>query len=60
MESKHEYSMITSTCPDKESAKRIAGTLVEARLAACVQMIPIESVILNEASSNEHRIGLSC
>lgn len=44
MESKHEYSMITSTCPDKESAKRIAGTLVEARLAACVQMIPIECV----------------
>ena len=36
--------MIITTTADKESAKSIAGLLVEKRLAACVQMFPIESV----------------
>lgn len=27
-------------CPDSDSAKRIAGTLVEERLAACVNILP--------------------
>ena len=38
------YSMVVSTCPDKAMAKSIAGLLLERRLAACVQMFPIESV----------------
>ena len=40
------YSMIISTCADKETAKAIAKVLVETRLAACVQMFPIQSVYL--------------
>ena len=42
----NEYSVIKATCPDKDSAKKIAKLLVEQRLAACVQMFPIESVYL--------------
>jgi len=41
-----EYSMIISTYADKDLAKEIAKTLVEQRLAACVQMFPINSVYL--------------
>ena len=40
----NQYSMIISTYPDKDSAKAIAKMLIEARLAACVQMFPIESM----------------
>jgi len=36
--------MVITTCADKEAARQLAGVLVEARLAACVQMMPIESV----------------
>jgi len=35
-----QYLIILNTCPDKESAERIAKTLVEKRLAACVNIIP--------------------
>jgi periplasmic divalent cation tolerance protein len=42
----HEYSIITTTYPDKESAKSVAKLLVEKRLVACAQIIPIESVYL--------------
>lgn len=38
------YSIIISTFPDKDTAKKTAKLLVEQRLAACVQMFPIESV----------------
>ena len=42
----NDYSIITATFPDKDSAKRTARLLVEQRLAACVQLFPIESVYL--------------
>ena len=42
----HEYSIAISTFADKEAAKNTARMLVEERLAACVQMLPIESVYL--------------
>ena len=42
----NEYSITIATCPDKDSAKSIAGLLVESRLAACVQMFPIESMYI--------------
>ena len=42
----NEYSAIMATFPDNESAKKIAKLLVERRLAACVQMFPINSVYL--------------
>jgi len=38
-----KYIIITTTCPDKETAQKIAKALVEKKLAACVQMQNIES-----------------
>jgi periplasmic divalent cation tolerance protein len=38
------FSLVMTTCGDKVSADRIATSLVERRLAACVQMVPIASV----------------
>lgn len=38
------YTVIYSTAGSAEEAEKIAGGLVEARLAACVQMLPISSV----------------
>ena len=32
--------LVLCTCPDGESARRIAGVLVEERLAACVNCLP--------------------
>ena len=42
----NEYSITIATWPDKETAKSIAKLLVENRLAACVQIFPIESVYI--------------
>ena len=42
----NECSIVITTASDRESARTIAGLLVEKRLAACVQMFPIESVYL--------------
>ena len=38
------HPIIITTTADKDAAKEIARLLVERRLAACVQMFPIESV----------------
>ena len=38
------YTIITTTYPDKDTAKRTAKLLVERRLAACVQLLPIQSI----------------
>jgi len=42
----NEYSIVISTFSDKSTAKKTAKLLVERQLAACVQMLPIESVYL--------------
>jgi len=42
----NEYSIIITTAANKESAREIANLLVERRLAACAQMLPIESLYL--------------
>jgi periplasmic divalent cation tolerance protein len=39
-----KHCVITATFPDRDSAKTAARFLVERRLAACVQLLPIESV----------------
>jgi periplasmic divalent cation tolerance protein len=40
-----EYRQVTTTLPDRESANRLGGRLVEERLAACAQVIgPVSSV----------------
>ena len=44
MEHTNHYSMVVTTCADRESAKKLAYILVQERLAACVQILPIESV----------------
>ena len=36
----HRYQLVLSTCPDRETAERIAAILVEQRLAACVNIVP--------------------
>lgn len=35
-----EYLVVMNTCPDSETAGRIAAELVAGRLAACVQVLP--------------------
>ena len=45
-EQKSDYAMVISTCGDKESAGRLAELLIRERLAACVQMFPVESVYI--------------
>ena len=36
----HDHQLVLSTCPDRETAERLATTLVERRLAACVNIVP--------------------
>ncbi len=38
-----EYGVMTTTLPGQEDARRMARLLVEEKLAACVQLLPIES-----------------
>ncbi|MCL2231213.1 MAG: divalent-cation tolerance protein CutA [Treponema sp.] len=40
----NQYAMIINTCPDEETAKKIANLLLEKKLAACVQLFPINSI----------------
>lgn len=35
------YRLILSTCPNRRVAQRIASTLVEEKLAACVNLLPV-------------------
>ena len=35
-----QYLLILNTCPDKETAVRVANTLVDKGLAACVNILP--------------------
>ncbi|MGB8278353.1 MAG: divalent-cation tolerance protein CutA [Methylovirgula sp.] len=38
------YAVLLTTCADRASAKALAHALVTRRLAACVQMLPIDSI----------------
>lgn len=38
--SKTQHRLVITTCPDNELAEAIARTLVEERLAACVNVLP--------------------
>ncbi len=42
-ETMSEYIVVLTTCPDEASAARIAGELLESRLAACVSRQPVRS-----------------
>jgi periplasmic divalent cation tolerance protein len=39
------FRLVLSTCPDTDSAQRIAHALVSERLAACVNIVPIAQSI---------------
>lgn len=43
MKAEHEYAIVVTTTETKEEAQRIARALLNARLAACIQIFPIES-----------------
>ena len=47
------YAAILTTCADRDSARALAKALVEQRLAACVQMLPIDSIYKWEGSIEE-------
>lgn len=42
---RHEYQLVLTTCPDTEAAERVARALVQERLAACVNILPIAKSI---------------
>jgi periplasmic divalent cation tolerance protein len=37
------YAIVMTSCADKDEGAKIADALLDANLAACVQMLPIES-----------------
>jgi len=55
------YAMVLTTCDDRGLAKSIARTLVEKRLAACVQILPIDSIYTwNENIEESAELLLLC
>lgn len=42
---RHKYQLVLTTCPDNETAERIARALVGEHLAACVNILPIAQSI---------------
>ncbi len=51
--------VVMTTLPDRESSERLAGMIVENRLAACVQMTDVSSVFLwEEALHREQEVLL--
>lgn len=56
-----DFALVITTCGNKDEAGAIARLLVEKRLAACVQMHPIESVYTWEgATQSAAEILLLC
>ncbi|MES2471283.1 MAG: divalent-cation tolerance protein CutA [Pseudomonadota bacterium] len=43
MSSASDYGMLLTTVPSRDEAARIANLLIDEKLAACVQLLPIES-----------------
>ncbi len=55
------FAIVMTTCGDKANAELIATRLVDARLSACVQMFPIESMYRWEgAVQHAHEWMLFC
>jgi periplasmic divalent cation tolerance protein len=49
------YALVMTTCADRANAESIARSLIGARLAACVQIFPIESFYEWEGAVQEAR-----
>lgn len=47
------FSLVMTTCADMAEARTLARLLVDERLAACVQIFPIESVYTWEGTVQE-------
>ena len=43
MSSASDYGMLLTTVPSRDEAAKIANVLIDEKLAACVQLMPIES-----------------
>jgi len=43
-----KYVVIQTTCSSEDEAKKIAKVLVESKLAACIQILPIQSMYVWE------------
>ncbi|HKU63804.1 MAG TPA: divalent-cation tolerance protein CutA [Rhizomicrobium sp.] len=43
MSAPSDYGVLLTTTPNREEAHRIAKLLIDEKLAACVQLLPIES-----------------
>ncbi|ACB95778.1 divalent-cation tolerance protein CutA [Beijerinckia indica] len=55
------FALVMTTCGGAENARRIAQALVEDRLAACVQILPIESFYRwEDAVQNDQELLLFC
>lgn len=51
-----KYQIVLSSCPDEQSAQAIARALVEQRLAACVNILPVmQSIYLWNGSIQQDK-----
>lgn len=56
-----DFALVLTTCGDAENARAIARDLVERRLAACVQIFPIDSFFRWEGRvQNETELMVLC
>jgi len=54
-----DYGMLLTTVPSRDDAVRIANLLIDEKLAACVQLLPIESFYVWEGKTqNENELLL--
>jgi periplasmic divalent cation tolerance protein len=54
-----DYGMLLTTAPSRDEAARIARLLIDEKLAACVQLLPIESFYVWEGETrNENEVLL--
>lgn len=49
------YGMLMTTTPSRKDAGRLARLLVEEKLAACVQLLPIESFFFWKGKTQEEK-----
>ncbi|MBI3343296.1 MAG: divalent-cation tolerance protein CutA [Gammaproteobacteria bacterium] len=48
------YHIVLNTCPDEETAERIANALLDQRLAACINIVPGLRSIYNWKGKREN------
>ena len=46
-----DYGMLLTTVPSRETGAKIANLLIDEKLAACVQLLPIESFYRREGKT---------